>query len=284
MDTLCIDNSILGREQDWPSIAAIIDSNPDLRLVISDWHMVELASVTNREQAFNRAGFVDNLKPLWMRGYLPIQQGEVKRFTWLHYYGIPAEELWVFTEHLSEVWSDYVGPQTVIGLNARKWLAINRDLSTINLAKVEIIEVLDILQAATPQQKRQIELEEFLRWILPRINDRDPYRKLITKSAKLDIAKLCYDRKAQFYSSCPAMAVESELHKIRSRDPARQPKASDAIDLFHGVLALSYCDYYVTGDGFARHCAIYAKKALPSLPTAEVYQSLGELSTVLGSQ
>jgi hypothetical protein len=236
---LYIDNNILGREQDWHAITRLCRSTPQLRVAISDWHMVELASGSDRAQALRRANFIDSLDPLWMHGYLPIPQWEVKRFTWQHYYRVAAEEFSVFTEQLSEVWSTYVGPQTVIGLNARKWVAIVDDLSDLTLDKVGIIDALRTVQAATPQQKKQIERETFLRWVLPRINDRDPNGRAITPWSKLQIANLCYENKAAFYSSCPAMAVESELHKIRSRDMARRPKASDAIDLFHGVLALS---------------------------------------------
>jgi hypothetical protein len=76
------------------------------------------------------------------------------------------------------------------------------------------------------------------------------------------------------YADSSAIAVESELHKIRSRDAARRPRESDAVDLFHGVLVLSYCDYYITRDGFARQCANYAKRALRSLRTADIYESL----------
>jgi hypothetical protein len=283
MKTLYIDNSILGREQDWGSITALRKSTPGLRAAISDWHMVELASGSDRAQVLKRADFIDSLNPLWMHGYLPIQRWEVKRFIWQHYYRVPAEESSVFTEHLSEVWSTYVGPQTVIGMDARRWVAIVHDLSDLNSEKVKIIGALSTLQTATPQQKKQIEQETFLRWILPRINDRDPGGQAMTARAKIEIANFCYDNKTVFYSICPAMAVESELHKIRSRDVTRQPKASDAIDLFHGVLGLSFCDYYVTRDGFARQCAIYAKKALPSLRTAEIYESLSDLSAVLSS-
>ena len=120
MKTLYIDNSVLGREQDWSSITALHKIMLELRVVISDWHMVELAGGSDRAQAFMRADFVDSLKPLWMRGYLPIQKLEVKRFTWRQYFHVPAEEYSVFTNYLSEVWADYLGSQTPIGLNARK--------------------------------------------------------------------------------------------------------------------------------------------------------------------
>jgi hypothetical protein len=131
--TLYIDSNILGREPDWDVITTLCRSTPQLRVAISDWHMVELASGSDRPQVLRRADFIDSLDPLWMHGYLPIQQWEVKRFTWQHYFRVAAEEFSVFTEHLSEVWSTYVGPQTVIGFNARKWVAIVHDLSDLNL-------------------------------------------------------------------------------------------------------------------------------------------------------
>ena len=282
MNTLYIDNSIFGRDQDWPSIAALLASKPEMRVVVSDWHMVELASVSDKLQAFKRADFVDSLKPLWMLGYLPIQELEVKRFTSERYFCVPAEAFSVFTEHLSVVWADYVGAKTVIGMNARTWVTINRDLSGFTSGKAEIVESLKTLQAATAQQKKEVEEATFMSWVLPRINDCDPDGKVLTKSEKMKIASFCYANRSEFYSRCPAIAVESELHKIRSRDAKRSPKGSDAIDLFHGVLALSYCDFYVTRDGFARSCAIYARKELSPLRTAEIYGSMGDISAVLG--
>ena len=146
-----IDNNILGREQDWDAITTLCRSRPQLRLAISDWHMVELGSGSDRPQILRRADFIDSLDPLWMNGYLPIQQWEVKRFTWQRYYRVAAEEFCVFTEHLSEVWSTYVGPQTVIGLNARKWVGIVHGLSDLNPDKAGIIDALSTLQAATQQ-------------------------------------------------------------------------------------------------------------------------------------
>jgi hypothetical protein len=131
-----IDDNILGREQDWDPITPLCTSRQQLPVAISDWHLVELASCSDRLQVLRRADFIDSLDPLWMHGYLPIQQWEVKRFTWEHYYRVAAEEFSVFTEHLSEVWSTYVGPQTVIGLNARKWVGIVPDLGDLNSDKV----------------------------------------------------------------------------------------------------------------------------------------------------
>jgi hypothetical protein len=48
----------------------------------------------------------------------------------------------------------YVGPQTVIGLNARRWVATVPELSDLSSDKVKIIDALSTWQAATPLQKK----------------------------------------------------------------------------------------------------------------------------------
>lgn len=282
MPTAYIDNNILGQEPNWPSITALHAAKPDARIVISDWQMVELAGVSDRVQALQRADFVDSLKPLWMIGYLPIQQHEAKRFTWCHYYRVPATNFEVFTEHLSVVWSYYLGPNTPLtGINARRWVDLNKDLSGINSEKNQTIDALNTLRAATAKQKKEVEHQTFLDWLQPRIDNRDPDGRAITKAKKIEIAEFCYTNHEKFYADCPAIAVESELHRIRSQDPNRPPRASDAIDLFHGVLGLSYCDLYVTADRFAHQCATQAKKALPSLRTAAIVKSMSDLAAIV---
>jgi hypothetical protein len=57
--------------------------------------------------------------------------------------------------------------------------------------------------------------------VVPRINDRDPDGQAIRARTKLEIANYCYENLTAFYSSWPAMAVESELHEIRTRDVTR---------------------------------------------------------------
>jgi hypothetical protein len=183
MKTLYIDTNILGCEEDWKQITALGRSMPTFRVIVSDWHMVELTGGADRIQAARRACFIDSLRPLWMRGYLQLQMCEIERFVWQHYYGRPCEEPWIFTEHLSAVWADYLGSETVIGLNAKRWAVINRNLE-IRAEKIKILEALNTLQTASQKQKRQIESEVFPRWILARISDVDPDKKTITQCQK----------------------------------------------------------------------------------------------------
>ena len=70
------------------------------------------------------------------------------------------------------------------------------------------------------------------------------------------------------------MGVEHIVCEARTRDPNRQPTESDAIDLQHTVLGLSYCDALVT-ERYAYNTAAYAIKALAPLPLATIYRSFG---------
>jgi hypothetical protein len=156
-----------------------------------------------------------------------IRSGSGRRssFTWQHFCRVPAEGFSVLAERLSEVWSTYIRPQTVIGLNARSWVAIVQDLSDINSEKLKIVDVLSTLQAAAPKQKKHIEEETFLRWTLPRINDRNPDGQPITVQTKIEIARFCYENTSVLYSSCPAIAVEASFIRF---DRAMRPVAKGA--------------------------------------------------------
>ena len=68
------------------------------------------------------------------------------------------------------------------------------------------------------------------------------------------------------------MGVEHFVCEARTRDPNRQPTESDAIDLQHTVLGLSYCDVLVT-ERYAYSTAAYAIKALAPLPLATLHRS-----------
>jgi hypothetical protein len=70
------------------------------------------------------------------------------------------------------------------------------------------------------------------------------------------------------------MGVEHFVCEARTLDPNRQSTESDAIDLQHTVLGLSYCDVLVT-ERYAASTAAYAIKALAPLPLATLHRSFG---------
>jgi hypothetical protein len=73
----------------------------------------------------------------------------------------------------------------------------------------------------------------------------------MSRGQREELARVCFASRVQFYRECLAMAVEHFLCEARTRDPGRKPEEADAIDLQHGVLALSYCDAFVTEDRYA---------------------------------
>jgi hypothetical protein len=103
---------------------------------------------------------------------------------------------------------------------------------------------------------------------------RDPSGLLIKKADRDTLAGSCWANRNQFYGECPAMGVEHFVCEARTRDPNRQPTESDAIDLQHTVLGLSYCDALVT-ERYACSTAAYAIKALAPLPLATLHRSFG---------
>ena len=94
------------------------------------------------------------------------------------------------------------------------------------------------------------------------------------KADRDTLAEFCWANRDQFYRECPAMGVEHFVCEARTRDPNRQPTESDAIDLQHTVLGLSYCDALVT-ERYAYSTAAYAIKVLAPLPLATVHRSFG---------
>jgi hypothetical protein len=66
------------------------------------------------------------------------------------------------------------------------------------------------------------------------------------KADRDTLAGFCWANRDEFYRECPAMGVEHFVCEARTRDPNRPPSESDAIDLQHTVLGLSYCDVLVT--------------------------------------
>jgi hypothetical protein len=98
----------------------------------------------------------------------------------------------------------------------------------------------------------------------------------MSKAQKNELAALCYATRDRFFRECPAMAVEHYLCEARTRDPSRVPEEADAIDLQHGVLGLSYCNSFVTGDRYAFSTATHAIKSLPLLKLATLHRKLDE--------
>jgi len=276
--TLYIDHHFIAREtKGQPTnrqlLTELLADDPDWRLAASESNLLEIAFDGDKARALRRAQFLDSLHPVWMMERLDIQKHEVRAFLWGNHFRVAAEPLSPFRKHLSEVMSYHTRP--IIGAGAATWIRAI-DPTEIAEAKRLTVQSLTILQAASKQQKRQIEAVTFRAWVYPKIPIRDPAGALMSKAQKDKLAALCYASRDQFFRECPAIAVEHYICEARTRDPNRVPEEADAIDLQHGVLGLSYCDSFVTGDRYSYSTATHAIKSLPLLKLATPYRKLEE--------
>jgi hypothetical protein len=276
MKTLYLDHQYIAREAagqpaHWQQLDAMLAANPEWRLAVSECNLLEIASDGDKARAQRRADFIDCVKPAWMMERLDIQKCEVEAFVCKNHFFVDPAPFAVFHEHLSQVTVHHARP--IIGETAASWVArINP--TEIDEAKRQTVSSLRTLQAATKQQKRQIDEAVFRAWVDPKIPLRDPADRLMKKADRDTVAGFCWANRDQFYRECPAMGVEHFVCEARTRDPNRQPTESDAIDLQHTVLGLSYCDVLVT-ERYAYSTAAYAIKALAPLPLATLHRSFG---------
>jgi hypothetical protein len=276
MKTLYLDHHYIAREAagqpaHWQQLGAMLAAHPEWRLAVSECNLLEIASDGDKARAQRRAAFIDSLKPAWMMERLDIQKCEVEAFLCTHHFFVDPAPFGVFHEHLSQVTIRHAQP--IIGETAASWVArINP--TEIDGAKRQTVSSLRTLQAATKQQKQHIDESVFRAWVEPKIPLRDPGGLLMKKADRDTLAGFCWANRDQFYRECPAMGVEHFVCEARTRDPNRQPTESDAIDLQHTVLGLSYCDALVT-ERYAYSTAAYAIKALAPLPLATIRRSFG---------
>ena len=276
MKTLYIDHQYIAREisrqpAHWRQLGTILAANPEWRLAVSECNLLEITSDGDKARAQRRAAFIDSVKPAWMMERLDIQKREVAAFLWKNHFLVDPPPFGVFHEHPSQVIIPHAQP--IIGETAVSWVA-RIDPTEIEGAKRQTVSSLRTLQAATNQQKQQIEEWVFWGWVEPKIPLRDPGDLLMKKADRDALASFCWANRDQFYRECPAMGVEHFVSEARIRDPNRQPTESDAIDLQHTVLGLSYCDVLVT-ERYAYSTADYAIKALAPLPLATLHKSFG---------
>src|SRR5688572_20515013 len=81
-----LDNSVIGREGDWPAIRNLFDQARGYRLAFSEWGLYEIASHGDRSTVMRRADFVESLNPVWLIERLHVQCMELRDFVWRNLY------------------------------------------------------------------------------------------------------------------------------------------------------------------------------------------------------
>jgi hypothetical protein len=108
-----------------------------------------------------------------------------------------------------------------------------------------------------------------------------PTEKILSATQKTELLDHCETYMDEFFSACPALAVENASTAARTANSQRKPKISDGIDLMHGVIALAYCDHFLVRDGFVQDCAAHVIKALHPSALARIHDDPVKLANDL---
>jgi hypothetical protein len=84
--TFYLDHQIFAREDNWPKIRCVLDNQASVRLVCSQWNLIEVANASDEKQRMRRGHFIDSLNPLWILNGRDIQRAEVHPFVWRRYF------------------------------------------------------------------------------------------------------------------------------------------------------------------------------------------------------
>jgi hypothetical protein len=281
LQNLYVDHSAITDENWWPQIDAAVATGR-VRLAVSLWNLVEIGGATDLKQRERRIVFLERNDPVWIIERVGVQRQEVKRFLWINRFGVAAEELVVFTPHLSVVDAFLAGSHAQVGLTARGFIE-RTDFAGIEKQKELAPDALRRLQAVDRKTFKARQHEIFRPWIKNLIPATDPEGKALSIAQTTELLTFCEAHRDRFLSACPSLAVEDALTLARTADSRRKPQRSDGIDLMHTVIALSYCDYFLVRDRFARNCAEQAIKALRPMSLARVYDDPATLVVDLKS-
>jgi hypothetical protein len=271
-----IDHSIVSTERFWPDLQALLQ-NKELKLVLSLWNLLEMRYASDVGQREQRMRFLDQFSPLWMLERLDAQRFEVRSFLWKSRYNLDSE--WnPVVKNISQVIAHHAGAKTEIGLTPRGWMN-SLPLERLRSKKSLAPNALRTLQGWGAKRVKEKQAAIFRAWIEKKIPDRSPDGKVLSMTEKAALLDFCVARKKAFFSACPALAVEDELMLARTANRRRNPTNSDGEDLFHGVMALAYCDAFIVFDGFAEACVRTAKRKLRNLKLADIYSTPGAAIT-----
>ncbi len=276
--TFYLDHQIFAREDNWPIIRSALDNQASIRLVCSQWNLIEIAFASDETQRTRRAAFIDSLNPLWIMNGRDIQRAEVHRFVWRRYFRASIlPEVCAIVADLALVMAtahmEFPG-----SVSAAKYVA-GIDPATVRAAAQPTPEALRMLQAAGTKKLRSIEDETNRSWIAPLIPLFDHDGRLLSQQSQKEISDFCIKNWSELLASCPALDTENRLFEARTRDPLRKPRITDAADLQHAFAALAYCDHFVTEDRFLFRCA--EETSATAAGFARPHQRLADLMRVL---
>ena len=270
MKTIYVDHNIvhyfvagfpLGRDEaqernalDW------IQADPDQRrIVFSLWNIIEASREEPEARVQALARFMEECNPLWAVERRNIQHLEVKNYVYAEVLGHPevAPPISVIKNYLSEV-LDILSPQAIsmVGVTVdRLTTSFCRDRrfrDDFQAMMEQVPQVLRGLQEARQSGTLTPEIDEetLRRWLIPCIPNVGPEGQPIDIVKFVEVLEVCVRQYKDLLAHCPCMQAEILFKDYRTGDSRRNPQPQDGTDLMHAVVAVSYCDAFVTNDGY----------------------------------
>ncbi|WP_211444233.1 hypothetical protein [Collimonas humicola] len=263
MKTLYIDHNVLTHEDNWENLRGIV-ANHDIRLVISGWNMIEIEQGEDREQKVRRIEFILSLTPIYIHEMQTLQRYELRSFLWLYFFRAGMFPFIPFKVRFSSILLDDFNIRVRDDYSMMDYMQTAKlgDLASIEKAKSDLVNVLTTLQKADRRRLKELDETIFITHLNTLFPKQWPDGTSIVPKDWLNMGRYCYQNREKLYRSSPALLAESAMADKRRQDSTRKPNRGDAADLMHCTLGLAYCDYFVTGDGFAAKCTEYAQSQL----------------------
>ncbi|WP_342618414.1 hypothetical protein [Rhodoferax sp. GW822-FHT02A01] len=227
------------------------------RFVLSAWNMYELARSNNQQHIDQCCAFVETLNPLWLSDSTKVKRQEVDRFLQPIFDNVGPVRNRSFSalnQTVAAMWGTY-------GEGGRPDETFTTSVALLR-AHPEFLKTIDSSAKQTPEAiligRRAY--RDGAEALLDSIVDREYLALSLPAGAdRLQLDYLMANRN-KLLSVSPALAVEDAMSKLRVRDSFK-PEPADAADLQHALVALGYCDYFVTGDRqLAQHCRYVVQK------------------------
>lgn len=234
-----------------------IQADPDQRrIVFSLWNIIEASRDTSEARVQALARFMEECNPLWAVERRNIQHLEVKNYVYAKVLGHPevAAPISVIKNYLSEV-LDILNPQaaSIVGVTVDQVAtSFYRNRHHIKATMGQVPQVLRGLQEARRNGTLTPEIDEetLRRWLKPCIPNVGPDGQPIDIVRFVEVLEVCVRQFKDLLAHCPCMQAEILFEDYRTGDSRRNPQPQDGPDLMHAVVAVSYCDAFVTNDGY----------------------------------
>jgi hypothetical protein len=254
MLTLYIDHSYFAPENNWTHIKDFLIKNPDIKLVVSDWNLIEIAQFEDKDINQKRLAFLCSFDPLWLIIKTEIQKFELQNFIYqkihrsIYPYSPFASSFQRMVEIATSSAHSKVTPMSyVLDLMKRKDL-----LLPIEKSKKEYVENYDRIKKLTIERIKNYDDTIIASWLKDILPEKNPNGKTYSHAEKHHLINFCIQNKNDFIASCPYFQFENSLFELRYSQSYissnRNPKPNDSIDLEHVCASVPYCDIVVIAD------------------------------------